>query len=80
VTELTPDERASIAAAKYTVLYDGRLLPVVHMMDNYGGDVQNPMRAFRYVAYDAEGPEDGKWIAERCKPGEIAPIRGRLYA
>lgn len=77
MTELTPEERTNIAAAKYTILHEGHLLPVTNMFDNHGDDVDSPMRAFRCVAYWADAPGDeGKWYAIQCKPGEIAPKRG----
>lgn len=71
MTELSPEERANIAVAKHTILYHGRLLPVTTMLDNYGGHVSNPMRAFRFVAYDQDAPDEEHWVSDRCYPGEI---------
>lgn len=78
MTELTDEERADIAAAKHTIMFEGRLVVVTRMMDNEGDFVQNPMKAFRCVAYDPDSPAKDKWVAMLCTPGEIAPRRAFL--
>lgn len=52
--------------------YNGTTLPVANMFDVDGVETGDPSQAFTLVA----GPlPDGKWLASRCLPGDIKPMR-----
>jgi len=70
---LSEEESFHIAHAKWTVMCNGKLLPVTNLMSLHGDRVGNPMHAHACVAFD---PDMG-WIAVECKPGDIYPNRSR---
>lgn len=71
--DITEDAAGALAVAgyKFTILHEGKVLPVTNMFGMDGREVSNPMHAFRCVVFDKDGPE-GKWVAITCTPGELA--------
>ena len=66
----------NVANAKWTIMHEGKLLPVTDLFGMDGRDVTNPMHAFQCVVYNKDGTDPkGKWIWMTCTPGEIAPRR-----
>ena len=63
-------ERARLDAAnsKFTVLHEGRLLPVLIMYGMESQIVVNPLHAFVCIARDT----DGQIVQVQCVPGDIA--------
>lgn len=59
-------ERLNVANHKWTILRNGKLLPVVNLFGIDGQPVANPMHAFRVVVY-----EDEQWLVYPCQPGEL---------
>jgi hypothetical protein len=65
-----------VAKSKYTIIHEGKLLPVTNLFGMDGRDVTNPMHAFQCVVYDKDSTDPkGKWTWMTCEPGEIAPRR-----
>lgn len=72
---LSDDERANIAAARFTINHGGRDLIVTNMYDSESVDTQCVRDAFRCVAYDADAP-GGKWIVIfNLDPGDLVEIK-----
>lgn len=68
---LSDDERANIAAARFTLHHRGRDLPVTNIFDSEGVETQCVRDAFRCVAYDAARPGD-KWVViYYLNPGDL---------
>lgn len=66
---------------RWTVTFDGSLLPVTNMFDMYGDRTIKPLHAFSCVCY-IKGlkftpglvPADaGDWLVVSCQPGDVAP-------
>jgi hypothetical protein len=64
---LSPEEPSE---HKWTILQEGKLLPVTVLLGMDGQRVGNPLHAFRCVVRVIGG-----WQAIRCEPGEIWPVR-----
>lgn len=68
---LSGDERANIAAARFTITHGGRDLPVTNIFDSEGVETQCVRDAFRCVAYDA-ARSGAKWVVLfDLKPGVL---------
>ena len=55
--------------ATYTILRDGRLLPVIRMFGMGGQIVENPLHAFTVMIYEKR-EKGNHWLYE-CRPGEL---------
>jgi hypothetical protein len=62
--------RLNVANAEFSVLTDGKLLPVAIMYGMDGRIVRNPLHAFQCVVF-----ANGGLQMAACVPGDIAPIR-----
>jgi hypothetical protein len=68
-------ERINVARAKYSVEYDGKLLPVTNLLDSEGVEVFSPIDASRCVCYDESAPDGEKWrVIWGLDPGDIRSI------
>lgn len=74
---MTPEEAHAVAESRFTLLYEGELLPVTKMYDFIGAATDNPMSAFACVAYN--GDKDN-WLAVQVHPGEIVAKRDLRHA
>lgn len=54
-------ERRNVAAARWSIMHDGKLLPVTNVYDSDGNEITNHFHASACVAFDASLP-DGKWL------------------
>ena len=71
-------EDRNVANHKFTIMHEGKLLPVTNMFGMDGRDVIDPMHAFQCVVYDKDSTDPkGQWVWMTCTPGEIAPRRTR---
>lgn len=69
--QIDAQEVKNVAKAEWTVLHNGKLLPVTNLYDSDGNDIFNPMHARTVVAYDASRP-DKRWITiTKIDPGDI---------
>lgn len=68
----TPEDKrdSDPANAKFTVMYEGKLLPVARMFGMDGQRVFNPLHAVLCVAW-----RSGKWMMIQCHQGEVSPKR-----
>lgn len=64
-------ERENVRLARWTVMHEGKLLPVTTLFGSDGNETANPFRALMVVAYDRDLP-NGKWLTiDGIKPGEV---------
>ena len=64
-------ERENVKNAKWTILHNGKLLPVCNLYDSDGNEIANHFHAFVCVAYDAS-LSDGNWLTiSRLDPGDL---------
>lgn len=66
-------ERRNVARAKWTILYDGNLLPVTNLYDSDAEEIDDPMHACACVAYDPDSTDtEGHWLTiGSLDPGEV---------
>lgn len=68
-------ERHSVASAKYSIEWDGRVLPVTNLFDSEGVEVFSPIDACRCVCYDESNPGDAQWrVIWNLNPGDIKSV------
>lgn len=70
---MTPEEKWNIRNARWTLIYEGELVPVTNMFDYIGQYTLNPLRAFSCALYC---PSTGEWMAMQVHPGEITVKKG----
>lgn len=64
-------ERASILAARWTILQDGLILPVTNLFDSDGNRTGNPHEAFSVVAYNEHLTGDKWMMISEIEPGDV---------
>lgn len=63
--------RLASAAARYSIMHDGKLLPVTNMYDSDGNETSNNFRAYVCVAFDSQ-LDDGSWVTiSNLDPGDV---------
>lgn len=64
-------ERENVRLARWSILHNGKVLPVTNLYDSDAESTMDAMLACAAVAYDRDAT-DGKWIAlGNLDPGDI---------
>lgn len=62
--------RRDVANAKWSIMFNGFLLPVTDLIDSRGENTENPFHAVRAVAFSKHETR-GNWFVIAVEPGDV---------